>query len=76
MLVVLAVSLRLLIILALSTLTILRMATPIKPTPILYGSSSKKFNEELTSGQNQKASSAERERIASLVNKVLAKSAR
>ena len=52
------------------------MATPIKPTPILYGSSSKKFNEELTSGQNQKASSAERERIASLVNKVLAKSAR
>lgn len=50
------------------------MATPIKPTPILYGTSSKRFNEELASGRGQKASAAERERINNLVNKVLTKS--
>ncbi|MFF5380912.1 hypothetical protein [Pedobacter suwonensis] len=49
------------------------MATPIKPTPILYGSSSQKFNRELTSGQDVKASASERERISSIVSKVLDK---
>jgi len=52
------------------------MATPIKPTPILYGSFSKDFNEELMSGKKQKASGSERERIENLVNKVLDKSAK
>lgn len=49
------------------------MASPIKPTPILYGSSSRKFNVELLSGQGNKASNEERERISNLVNKILAK---
>lgn len=49
------------------------MATPIKATPILYGSSSKKFNKELLLEQNIKASSQERERIANIVKRVLSK---
>ncbi len=49
------------------------MATPIKPTPILYGSSSRKFNRELLSGQGEKAPVFERQRVQTLVSKVLAK---
>jgi len=43
------------------------MATPIKETPILYGSSSKKFNKMLMSEQNDKVSALEKERIEALV---------
>jgi len=49
------------------------MATPIKETPILYGSSSKKFNRILVSEQNDKVSSQEKERIEDLVRRVLSK---
>ncbi len=49
------------------------MATPIKSTPILFGSSSKKFNAELVSGREKKASSDERERVKNLVHQVIAK---
>lgn len=47
------------------------MATPIKETPILYGSSSKKFNKILVSEQDNKVSPKEKERIENLVRKVL-----
>ncbi|SDE84039.1 hypothetical protein SAMN05216464_1105 [Mucilaginibacter pineti] len=49
------------------------MATPIKATPILSGSSSRKFNQVLVSEQTQKVSTQERQRIQSLVEKVLTK---
>ena len=44
-----------------------------KATPILYGSSSKKFNSELVSSKGVKASNEERERILNLVHQVIAK---
>lgn len=49
------------------------MATPIKETPILYGSSSKKFNKTLVAEQNIKVSPQEWERIENIVRRVLTK---
>lgn len=49
------------------------MANPIKHTPFLYGSASKRFNRILTSEKNEKASIEEKERIADVVRRVLAK---
>lgn len=49
------------------------MATPIKATPMLSGSSSKKFNRILMSEKDVKASPEEKHRISSLVHKILSK---
>jgi hypothetical protein len=49
------------------------MATPIKATPILYGTSSTKFNKILASERNVKVSAEEKQRIENLVQKVLNK---
>lgn len=49
------------------------MATTIKGLPILYGSSSKRFNKILLSEQDMKVSPQERERIFNLVKRVLEK---
>lgn len=51
------------------------MATPITPTPILYGHSSIRFNEILLAEQNIKVSVLERQRIELLVKKILLNSA-
>ncbi|HET6242929.1 MAG: hypothetical protein H0V01_14680 [Bacteroidetes bacterium] len=45
------------------------MATPIKPTPLLKGKSSERFNRLLAS--NKKATKEVKERISSIVKKVL-----
>ncbi|MES2108228.1 MAG: hypothetical protein V4577_05760 [Bacteroidota bacterium] len=48
------------------------MAAPIKVTPVLSGTSSKHFNTSLKAN-SQKVSAAEKNRIVSLVEKLLAK---
>lgn len=50
------------------------MATPITPTPILYGASSERFNKMLLSEQDDRVSDEERNRIVELVKKVLSNS--
>lgn len=50
------------------------MATPIKITPFLKNESSQRFNKMLVAQQNQKISQEEKQRIISIVAKVLAKS--
>lgn len=50
------------------------MAKPITITPTLKDKASVKFNERLAAEKNVKASQADKDRIASLVAKVLANS--
>jgi hypothetical protein len=49
------------------------MATPIKPTPFLTGSSSKKFNRILLAEKDVKVPLEEKHRIQNLVQQVLNK---
>jgi hypothetical protein len=49
------------------------MATPIKATPVLRGNSSKRFNSLLQSNENIRVSPEEKNKIFSLVDKVLSK---
>ncbi len=49
------------------------MATPISITPSLKNESSLKFNQQLDAQKDQKAPRGEKERILSLVDKVLSK---
>lgn len=49
------------------------MATPIKATPVLSGNSSKRFNSLLESQKNVRVSPEEKDKIFSLVDKILSK---
>jgi hypothetical protein len=50
------------------------MATPIKPTPILTGKASTRFNKLLAEQKNQKVSPAKMKRMLALYKKVIANS--
>jgi hypothetical protein len=50
------------------------MATPIKPTPTIYGADSIRFNKMLAEDANNEVSKEETERIYDLVTRVLANS--
>ena len=47
------------------------MATPINITPVLKNEASAKFNQQLEAQKDQKVSQAEKERIFTLVDKIL-----
>jgi len=49
------------------------MATPIKPTPVLKGKSSKRFHQDVEKNLSNKVSKEDRERILQTVKKVLSK---
>lgn len=51
-----------------------RMATPINITPTLKNASSIKFNQQLEAQKDKKVPQVEKDRIFSLVEKVLSKS--
>ena len=49
------------------------MATPIKPTPVLKGKSSKRFHQDVEKNLSNKLSKEEREKILQNVKKILSK---
>jgi hypothetical protein len=49
------------------------MASPINITPTLKNQASVKFNQQLEAQKNEKVSQADKARIATLVEKILAK---
>ncbi|MDP2189200.1 MAG: hypothetical protein Q8J69_11015 [Sphingobacteriaceae bacterium] len=51
------------------------MATELKATPVLKGKESKRFNDKIANSKANKISTVKKEKMFSLVGKVLAKNA-